>query len=80
MSIDRTLVAIEPKQFQPYVDAVEAAGGRVVPMSPEVGAVIWTDYARPDALEELLEANPQLEWVQLPFAGVDAFALSLIHI
>lgn len=74
MSIDRTLIAIEPKQFQPYVDAVEAAGGRVVPMSPEVGAVIWTDYARPDALEALLEANPQLEWVQLPFAGVDAFA------
>lgn len=79
MSIDRTLVAIEPKQFQPYVDAVEAAGGRVVPMSPEVGAVIWTDYARPDALEELLEANPQLEWVQLPFAGVDAFAKVLKH-
>ena len=79
MSIDRTLVAIEPKQFQPYVDAVEAAGGRVVPMSPAVGAVIWTDYARPDALEELLEANPQLEWVQLPFAGVDAFAKVLKH-
>ena len=79
MSIDRKLVAIEPKQFQPYVDAVEAAGGRVVPMSPEVGAVIWTDYARPDALEELLEANPQLEWVQLPFAGVDAFADVLGH-
>jgi phosphoglycerate dehydrogenase-like enzyme len=79
MGIDRTLVAIEPKQFQPYVDAVEAAGGRVVPMSPEVGAVIWTDYARPDALEELLEANPQLEWVQLPFAGVDAFAKVLKH-
>ena len=79
MAIDRTLVAIEPKQFQPYVDAVEAAGGRVVPMSPEVGAVIWTDYARPDALDELLEANPQLEWVQLPFAGVDAFARVLKH-
>lgn len=79
MGIDRTLVAIEPKQFQPYVDAVEAAGGRVVPMSPEVGAVIWTDYARPDALDELLEANPQLEWVQLPFAGVDAFARVLKH-
>jgi phosphoglycerate dehydrogenase-like enzyme len=79
MSIDRTLIAIEPKQFQPYVDAVEAAGGRVVPMSPEVGAVIWTDYARPDALEALLEANPQLEWVQLPFAGVDAFAKVLKH-
>ena len=78
-NIDRNLVAIEPKQFGPYVEAVEAAGARVVPMSPVVGAVIWTDYAQPQALAELLEANPQLEWVQLPFAGVDAFANVLTH-
>ncbi|MEY4742333.1 MAG: hypothetical protein RL672_1083 [Actinomycetota bacterium] len=78
-NIDRNLVAIEPKQFGPYVEAVEAAGARVVPMSPEVGAVIWTDYAQPQALAELLAANPQLEWVQLPFAGVDAFANVLKH-
>ena len=79
MSIDRTKIAIEPKQFEPYVEAVLAAGGTVAPMSPEVGAVIWTDYAQPEALAELLQANPQLEWVQLPFAGVDAFADVLKH-
>lgn len=79
MAIDRTKIAIEPKQFEPYVEAVLAAGGTVAPMSPEVGAVIWTDYAQPQALAELLQANPQLEWVQLPFAGVDAFADVLKH-
>ncbi|MDE2591235.1 MAG: hypothetical protein KGL41_00040 [Actinomycetales bacterium] len=79
MEIDRHLVAIEPKQFAPYVEAVEAAGGRVVPLSADVGALIWTDYARPDALADLLDENPQLEWVQLPFAGVDAFAKVLKH-
>ncbi|MDE2386330.1 MAG: hypothetical protein KGL77_01365 [Actinomycetales bacterium] len=79
MSIDRAKIAIEPKQFEPYVEAVVAAGGTVAPMSPEVGAVIWTDYAQPQALAELLQANPQLEWVQLPFAGVDAFADVLKH-
>jgi phosphoglycerate dehydrogenase-like enzyme len=78
-AIDRTKIAIEPKQFEPYVAAAEAAGACVVPMSENVGALIWTDYARPDLLEELLEQNPQLEWVQLPFAGVDAFAKVLKH-
>lgn len=78
-AINRKLVAIEPKQFAPYVDAVIAAGAEVAPMSAEVGAVIWTDYAQPQALGELLVANPQLEWVQLPFAGVDAFAKVLKH-
>lgn len=77
--VDRTLIAIEPKQFEPYVDAVVAAGGKVVPMSESVRAVIWTDYARPEALAQLLASNPQLEWVQLPFAGVDAFADVLKH-
>ncbi len=37
-------------------------------------ALIWTDYSSPEALQAMLNANPQLEWVQLPFAGVDAFA------
>jgi phosphoglycerate dehydrogenase-like enzyme len=30
-------------------------------------------------LKELLEANSQIEWVQLPFAGVDAFVDVLQH-
>ena len=36
--------------------------------------MIWTDYSKPDLLRETLDQNPQLTWVQLPFAGVDAFA------
>ena len=79
MSIDRSKIAIEPVQFEPYVAAAEAAGATVSPLTAEVGALIWTDYARPDLLAELLHENPQLEWVQLPFAGVDAFAEVLKH-
>ncbi|NDA13004.1 MAG: hydroxyacid dehydrogenase, partial [Actinobacteria bacterium] len=37
----------------------------------------WTDYARPDLLEAMLEENPQLRFVQLPFAGVDAFSKNI---
>ncbi len=67
------LVALEPKQFPAYLEAIEIAGGKVVPLSSDVEALVWTDYARPDLLAETLDSNPQLKWVQLPFAGVDAF-------
>jgi phosphoglycerate dehydrogenase-like enzyme len=42
-----------------------------------VGGLIWTDYSQPEALGILIDENPQLEWVQLPFAGVDAFSEAL---
>ena len=48
-------------------------------MSSEVTAVIWTNYADPTGLHKLILENPQLRWVQLPFAGVDAFAKVLKH-
>lgn len=79
MTIDRRLVSIEPKSLGQYEKAVIAAGAEVAKLDSRVGALIWTDYSRPEALKETLEANPQLEWVQLPFAGVDAFASVLQH-
>lgn len=67
------LIAMEPKRFARYEQAVVDAGGELVELGAEVEALIWTDYARPDLLKQTLDANPQLKWVQLPFAGVDAF-------
>ena len=69
-----TKVAIEPKAFPEYLAAAAEAGAQVVPLDSTVKALIWLDYSQPQALAELLAQNPQLEWVQLPFAGVDAFA------
>ncbi|MEN9749748.1 MAG: hypothetical protein RL149_826 [Actinomycetota bacterium] len=77
--IDKSKVSIEPKSFAEYEKAVTDAGATLAPFGSDVGALIWTDYARPDALAQLLSENPQLEWVQLPFAGVDAFADVLQH-
>lgn len=65
---------MEPKSFPEYLQAVADTGGQVVPLSKEVRALIWLDYSAPCALAEILDANPQIEWVQLPFAGVDAFS------
>lgn len=67
-------IAIEPKSFPEYEAAAREGGGEVVAMSKAVTAVIWTDYAQPEALDKLLDQNPQVDWVQLPFAGVDAFS------
>ena len=68
------LVAIEPKTDPAYEQAVVAAGGKVASLSEQVTALIWTDYSAPESLGNMLGQNPQIEWVQLPFAGVDAFA------
>ncbi|MCF8540794.1 MAG: D-isomer specific 2-hydroxyacid dehydrogenase family protein [Aurantimicrobium sp.] len=54
--------------------AVERAGGVVAPLSEDTRGLIWLTYARADQLSATLEANPQILWVQLPWAGVDAFA------
>lgn len=71
------LIAIEPKSFPEYESAVVVAGGKLSPMGQNVRGLIWTDYSSPEALGELIKNNPQLEWVQLPFAGVDAFSEQL---
>ncbi len=67
-------VALEPKQFDAYMEAIELSGADVVSLNSDVHALVWTDYSRPDLLEEAIAGNPQLTWVQLPFAGVDAFS------
>lgn len=71
--IDRSKIAIEPKRHADYEAAVIQAGANVAPMEEDVAALIWTDYSKPEGLRQMLDANPQIEWVQLPFAGVDAF-------
>lgn len=67
-------MSIEPRSFAEYEVAAISAGANLSALDESVGALIWTDYSKPQALKELLAANPQIEWVQLPFAGVDAFA------
>jgi phosphoglycerate dehydrogenase-like enzyme len=64
-------VAVVPEGAPTIEAAVESGGGKVV--SPEVAdAIVWTDPAHPRDLKELLESSPA-EWVQLPFAGIEAF-------
>ena len=67
-------VAILPKSRDEFDRAVLDAGCEVAPLEQDVRAMIWTDYSQPELLRKTLDENPQLDWVQLPFAGVDAFS------
>ena len=79
LPVNPSLIAIEPKSIGAYEDAVRAGGGVPTKLAPNVGALIWTSYHHPHELQQVLQANPQLQWVQLPWAGVDAFAETLSH-
>lgn len=67
-------IAVLPRPTQQFVDAVVAGGGEVAELTRETRGLIWLSYTAEAELREALRANPQLGWVQLPYAGVDAFA------
>ena len=74
-------MAVGPEGTRDWVrNAVAAAGAQIVD-AQEAEALVWTDAAHgpgdqsgPAALRELLDANPGIKWVQLPWAGVEPYA------
>lgn len=52
--------------------AVETGGGSIVDPA-DATAVVWTKAADPNGLASLLAANEQIEWVQLPWAGIEPY-------
>lgn len=67
-------IAVLPEPEKRFVEAVEAAGGTVEPLSERTRGVVWLSNRDASAFPPVLEAHPGIGWVQLPFAGVDAFA------
>lgn len=67
-------IAVLPEAEQRFVDAVEAGGGRVAPLSGDTRGVVWLTSTGAVELKAVLDAHPAIEWVQLPWAGVDAFS------
>lgn len=79
---DRTLIAVAPdslpEMHAALVGAVEEAGARVVPIE-EASALVFADPMAAAAFPDLIERGRQVEWVQLPYAGVETFAHHLDH-
>ena len=65
-------VATQPRTSSWIDEAVEAGGGVVVPPG-DATAVVWTRADDPDGLGTLLDVNPQIGWVQLPWAGIEPY-------
>ncbi len=53
-------------------DAIVAGGGHLVPLA-DAEAVVWAAPRDPEALRIALYEHPHLNWVQLPFAGIETF-------
>lgn len=70
-------VAVGPVGAPAWVEAaVREGGAEVVPLG-EADALVWADASAVRELGEWVESRPTLEWVQLPFAGVEDY-LALI--
>ena len=67
-------IAVLPDPTAVFVDAVRQGGGQVAELSPDTRGIIWLSYSRAADLDEILERNAQIGWLQLPWAGVDAFS------
>jgi phosphoglycerate dehydrogenase-like enzyme len=77
MSFSR--IAVEPSTSPQWVsDAVVAGGGEVVDIASATG-LVWSAAYSIEALESLLLENPHINWVQLPFAGSEAFMYLVNH-
>lgn len=60
----------------PWIDAAVVAGGAELLRAPDAGrarALVWTDPGDAAPLAELVAAHPHLEWIQLPWAGIEPF-------
>ena len=57
-----------------FIEAALSSGAELGTLGPHTRGLIWLSYGGADALAMTLQTHPSIEWVQLPFAGVDAFA------
>ncbi len=66
-------IAVGPDSAPDWVrDAVVAGGGEVVDVANARG-LVWASPTAAQELGDVIDANPHIEWVQLPWAGVERF-------
>lgn len=69
----RPFVAVLPTPHPEYVRAIALGGGVCADLGDSTTGLVWTDSQGSEQLGVVLSNNPQITWVQLPFAGVDNF-------
>ena len=70
------LVAVAPDtrpvMYDAFAAAVRDAGGEVADLA-DAQALIWADPYAAGMYPEVIAAAPSVEWVQLPYAGIEPF-------
>ncbi len=61
-----------PVMHDAFVAAVRDAGGEVASLA-EARALVWADPYAAGMYPEMIASAPAVEWVQLPYAGVEPF-------
>jgi D-3-phosphoglycerate dehydrogenase len=65
-------IAVAPAGGGAFEEAIVAAGASVTSDQRAAHGIVWTDPRDPEGLGKLLE-DARCSWVQLPFAGIEAF-------
>jgi phosphoglycerate dehydrogenase-like enzyme len=69
----RPRCCVLPADASPHLEeAVRRGGGDLVPIE-DAHALVWTSPTDPDGLRATLDAHPDIDWVQLPYAGVEPY-------
>lgn len=67
-------VSLAPFSEELFEHAVAEGGGSLCDLCPDTKGLIWLSPHGAEELGAIMTAHPQIEWLQLPWAGVDAFA------
>jgi phosphoglycerate dehydrogenase-like enzyme len=72
-------IAVGPGPADWAAEAIRRGGGQVVTLDAEPAGLVWTDGRAMAELGRVLQAQPQVSWVQLPQAGTEqAFQAGVI--
>lgn len=66
-------IAIAPASSPAWVAQAVIDGGGVVSDIADATALVWTNARDAQGLDAALKSNPHIDWVQVPFAGVENF-------
>lgn len=69
----RPSIAVEPRGTRTWLDGAVETGGGTVSRPDLASALVWGHHADPQGLDAILVPNPGIEWVQLPWAGVEVY-------
>ncbi|MGI8793149.1 MAG: D-isomer specific 2-hydroxyacid dehydrogenase family protein [Acidimicrobiales bacterium] len=67
-------VALGPAGAPEWIAAAIEAGGGVIAPLEDASALVWTDPRDATGLAGVLQGRNDIDWVQLPWAGVEHFA------